>query len=250
MHELRTRFIQAYNAIRHLRLESVPGIISIETSTACNRRCVYCPQGHTPIKQQIITDELWYTCLYRLAEAHWKSFVYVTHYNEFTLVPNCERYIRELAAIGCKPVIYSNGDFPDRLLKCLEAGAQRIIITAHPPTKPNWKEDLEPVLRKGGYKVKLQTLKVLHSHAGRLPDSAFIRPKYVQKACIVPVDGVTIGVNGNIALCRLDYGTKHNYGNIRTTSIMDIWRSMKPLREKLRKGEPVTDLCKSCMEIN
>lgn len=249
MHEFKTRAIQAYNSLRHLRLQSLPEIISIETSTACNRRCIYCPQGHAPIKQQVMTPELWYTCLYRLAELRWKSLVYLTHYNEFTLLPDCSRYVKELASLGCKPVIYSNGDRPERLLECLNAGAQRLYITKHPPTNENWLPNLQPVIKLGGHRVKMQELKVLHSHAGRLPDDAFIRPKYTQKSCVVPVNGVVVGVNGNIALCRLDYGTKHNFGDIRKDSLLEIWKRMAPLRSRLRKGEPVTDLCRNCMEL-
>jgi sulfatase maturation enzyme AslB (radical SAM superfamily) len=236
-----------FNIVRHPGRFGLPTGIGLETSTACNRRCPYCPQSVEPMKQQIVSKELWETFLFRLREFKWRGVVSVTSYNEFSLIPNSDQYIRDISELGCLPLLFSNGDRPQVVESWVKAGARRILITEHPPFKQEWVDAILPIVKRYPRVMRLRRLdnSVLHSHAGRVPYG--IKP-YTrcdsQKAIVV-------GVKGNVGLCCLDYGVKYNFGSIVEKSFQQIWFEPEyvKLRQDISDGNPRTDLCKGCFGL-
>lgn len=240
---LHTRLLQVYNMLKSKRLGTMPSVIKIETSTACNRRCWYCPQSVKPMKQQVISAAVWDQFKFRLTEYNYRGLVGLTYYNEFSLIPDCERYVAEISALNCKPLIFSNGDKPDKLLDCLRAGAHHIIITEHPPHKPGWLEDLQPLRQEGGKRVSIQRLTKFMDHAGQVVVNT-PKPTY----CVSPIAEITIGIEGQYALCPLDYGAKYGRkATIFSESFDTHWKADRKARQLLRRGIPTTALCKNCI---
>jgi radical SAM protein with 4Fe4S-binding SPASM domain len=52
----------------------------------------------------------------------------------------------------------------------------------------------------------------------------------------------------NAILCCHDYQGEHVYGNLRDSSIAEIWngQSFRRMRSQLRAGKPTFDICKDC----
>ncbi len=243
-----TAGIRAYNFARHGLRFGLPTIIGIEIATACNRRCHYCPVSIDPMKQEIISEEMWALFKSRLREYRWRGILGMARYNELSLVPKSERYVRELVELGCLPLIPSNGDKPDVVRKWCEAGAKRIEITQHPPDKDGWLDAIAEVQKEHPKIIRIRRIEpdVLHNQAGMVP--AQTNPR--THACL-SVLGLTVDVYGDALLCCLDYYRKHQYGNIKDKSLEQIWTDLNYVKVRKLIGErkPGAALCKGCSEL-
>ena len=245
---LRDKLCDLKTFIKHRRF-GLPGMIGIETATACNRRCSYCPQSAEPMKQDIISDEVWNKVVSRIEEYGWIGPVALTRYNELSLVPNSARFVADVKKIGALPYVFTNGDRPEVILEWLEAGAHRIVVTEHEvtkvsPKKPQWLPCIMAIKRRYPFRVQLQRLKPenMHTHIGLVK----VEGHQVQQ-CFS--DGLTIDYKGNVMLCCLDYRRTHEFGNIMDKSIDEIWTepTFKMLREEPRRGNPILEICKKCL---
>ncbi len=230
-----------FNVIVHGRID-LPSAIGLETSTACNRRCHYCPQSVAPHKQKIVDADIWHLFLRRLEEFRWRGAVALTKYNEFSLVPNSWNYVAALRDRGCRPVLFSNGDRPEVIERWVEAGAFRVRVTEHPPFRPEWAERIEEVRRRHPRVVKVARLQWLHNQAGRIETGE--RMDYCYNA-----HGISVNHDGTVSMCCLDYENEHLVGDIRRQSFAEIWRSPRhrAVREKVVRGVPATPLCSTCL---
>ena len=235
-------------SVRNRRLLA-PTAIGIAISTACNRRCWYCPQSVDPFKQRIIDPEVWRRFLERLAEYRWCGYVGLSFYNEPTLVPEIDRYVRELksAGPGIQPILFSNGDRPEILAQCLDAGAHKVIVTRHPPSSADWNSKVKSLQDRYGKRVRVGeiTVELRHDHAGRMrgiSDRTF-------RWCPGPVMGMSLDVDGNVVTCCWDYKSEHKMGNIMQQSLADIWnnRNYMYVRLSVLTGIPYLNLCKRCL---
>jgi radical SAM protein with 4Fe4S-binding SPASM domain len=117
-------------------------IINIETSSACNRFCSYCPDALYDRKTQILMEPvLWQRFLKNIEAIRYDQQVSLNLYNEPMLDPTiCEKIAQlKKAAPNCVAKFSSNGDYlnPDTLQQLALAGLDQIYITLHaPPGKP------------------------------------------------------------------------------------------------------------------
>ena len=228
----------------------MPKGIGLEISTACNRRCHYCPQSITPMKQKIVSNEVWEMFLKRLEEIKWRGMVTFHSYNEPTIVPNFPDYVKELKSRlpHCFPLLFTNGDKPDAINEAMKSGVFLAIITEHPPFKESWPGPIDDLKKKWGWRIRVQRILNPHNQAGRMAE---IKCEPMTK-CVDNVEGMGIDVDGNMGLCCVDY--EHNYnkmfGNILEKSIKEIWFSKAAVetRRKLAAGIPVTKLCHGCFQ--
>jgi radical SAM protein with 4Fe4S-binding SPASM domain len=230
-----------FNVLVHRRID-LPSAIGLEVSTACNRRCHYCPQSVSPHKQSVVSPEVWELFVHRLAEYRWRGAVALTKYNELSLVPKSWNYVAHVANLGCRPVLFSNGDKPDVVERWVEAGAFRVRVTQHPPEKPGWHEAIEAVRRRHPRVVKVAKLQWLHNQAGRVDTGE--RMDSCRNA-----HGISVNVDGTVSMCCLDYESEHIVGDIRRQSFKEIWDSQehKRVRKLVVRGIPATELCKTCL---
>jgi GTP 3',8-cyclase len=232
-----------FNIIKHRRMDC-PHAFGLEISTACNRRCHYCPQSVRSIKQQVVSDEVWRTFIFRLAEFRWKGMVTLHLYNEPALVPRSVNMVKELASMGCLPYLFTNGDKPDMIQKWLDAGAWRVKITEHPPFKDSWFPPIAALLEKYPDRVFVQRLQPwqLTNQAGKV--DVQMEPF---KTCRAPW-GVSVAIDGSIGLCCLDIDHVGQFGSIMTQSLDKIWKSkrFKEARRKTARGESAAPLCDAC----
>ena len=233
--------LDVFNFLVHGSFD-MPGSIGIETSTACNRRCVYCPQSVSPKKQKFIDKDIWNIFIDRILEYKWKGATSIIKYNEPGLIKNSDSYIFQLHSIGCRPIIFTNGDFPDMVLRWCKAGAFRIRITEHPPFKEGWHEKLIPIQEEYPSVVKIAKLSFIHNQAGEVQGEKFER-------CF-NAHGLSINIDGSVSMCCVDYHSTHIVGNITKQSFSEIWndKDFRGIRNKVIKGIPATEMCKSCLK--
>lgn len=243
-HKLHQIKVNTFNIIVHQRI-NLPSSVGIEISAACNRRCYYCPQSIEPMKQQIIEPKVFSQFIDRVREYRWRGMVGLTKYNELALVPNSEEYVRRVAEAGARPVIFTNGDFPDTIVKWIDAGAFRVHVTQHPPEKDNWAEKLEPVRKKYPFRVTVRKLPWIHNQAGKLMT---VGDRF--DVCY-QANGLSINIDGTVSMCCLDYSRAYLVGDIMKQSFDEVWNGdrFKAIRERVTKGIPATRLCGGCLTI-
>jgi radical SAM protein with 4Fe4S-binding SPASM domain len=115
------------------------GIITVETSSYCNRSCAYCPDAlpeYGRKKKNFISDAAWRRLLTNLTEIDYRSTFILTLFNEPLADESIAEKIRQVrAAAGyCFLMLHTNGDFLDRarLEELEEAGIDALFISLHP----------------------------------------------------------------------------------------------------------------------
>jgi radical SAM protein with 4Fe4S-binding SPASM domain len=113
-------------------------IVNLETSTACNRKCDYCPLSiHERKEQVLIDDKLFSKIIAALASINYYSTISLNLYNEPLLDPEIYSRIKEVREKCPNSFIKfnSNGDYLTRevLDKLVEVGLNAIFITLHIP---------------------------------------------------------------------------------------------------------------------
>lgn len=239
----------AYKLAQTLR--NRPAFIGIEVSRGCNRGCYYCPQSVTPSERRVMSGKVWEQVINRLTEYRWRHGVHLNLYNELGLVKDSDAFVRDLRAVGCKPFIFSNGDYLAQMESWLDAGAYHILVTEHPPFNENWAERMAQFKARHGNRVTVRRIPKLNSQAGRVPALADIPPI---TRCVEPVDGIVVGIDGHYGLCCLDWevieGRKMQMASVFTVPFEEHWkRTKKPLVKIVAGGTPVSDLCMKCFGL-
>ncbi len=233
----------ALNLWRNRRV-GLPDTILIEISTACNRRCSYCPQAHFKIKQSIIPEEMWQLFLARLREINWRGVVTLGSLNEVSIVPDSVRYVREIADLGAIPFCYSNGDRPDVLEEWLNNGMKRVNVTEHMPSTERWRRRIHALSRKYPFRVKVVRIRQPHNFGGQIPVGTPLELKH----CYL-TGSLNINMHGFMNLCCVDYTWSKTFGNIKESSLLELWRGAEfnEAKSLVARGMAAMQLCQGCL---
>lgn len=123
--------------------------IEIEISSACNRRCDYCPQSFLAREQQLLPLDAFEKIIGELAALNYRGSIAFHLYNEPLLVPDhlfaCLAVVRQRLP-QCSCVLFTNGDLmtPELLDRLAESGIVNICMTCH--TAPGQSFDPEKML--------------------------------------------------------------------------------------------------------
>lgn len=114
------------------------GIINIETSSACNRSCNYCPNSIYDRKKQVLmNDDVWMKILSNIRDINFDAQISLNLYNEPLLDPKIIDRIKQVKddAPTCYVKFNSNGDFINISLlgRLSDAGLNAIYFTLHTP---------------------------------------------------------------------------------------------------------------------
>ena len=112
--------------------------VEAETSRYCNRKCSWCPNGHTGERevQQLMSWPLLGKVAAELGEAGFAGFLALHNYNEPLANPRLDQELELLHGTvpDARLAIYTNGDLlkRDRLLSLLAAGVKYVRVTRYP----------------------------------------------------------------------------------------------------------------------
>ncbi|MGZ3688922.1 MAG: radical SAM/SPASM domain-containing protein [Bdellovibrionota bacterium] len=236
--------------------------VEIETMTACNRRCSYCPNSKFDrglIKNNRLMDvSVFQNVIDQLSEIGFGGRISPHFYNE----PLMDERIFELMAYTrsklprAEITIFSNGDYLDvetyeKLGKSgvtalnisqhgdrMPAGVKAVLEIANSPRRAS--EGLPTVL----YKVPKDEV-ALNSRGGLVEGSS---KAPTLEYCGAPTHTLTIDFEGNVVLCCNDYLSTVKWGNIKDEKIVAIWqkKEFQKLRRKLRQGSFELEICRIC----
>lgn len=243
-------------------LRAFPPVVRIETTNACNGRCVICPHRtmQRPIRRM---DEAHFRDLVDQCAAGGCREVHLHNFGEPLLDPALPQRIRYAKSKGVEKVkIFSNGSLLDRdwAERLLDAGLDEVKISIDGADREEF-EQIRPPLRYDAVIANVRGLVALRNRRGAglqvhvacctttdrqmtrqmlegvVDGFAFSRfhnwadievlggQPGVRKPCSRLWRTMTILAGGEVALCCLDYEGRHVLGRTdQGESLVDIWR--------------------------
>ncbi len=120
-------------------------IVNIETSTYCNRSCLYCPIANHPRQNVYMPDHIFKKVLADLQSIQYSSTISLSLYNE--PLADSSFYSRVEQTRTCCPGSFvkfnSNGDYLTKpaLDRLVDIGVNAIFITLHPPAGAEYADE-------------------------------------------------------------------------------------------------------------
>lgn len=233
-----------------------PVKIEIETTTICNRKCLYCPNSKYNRGKHFIDSKLFKKIIQQLASLKYCHTVSFHFYGEPLLdkrLPKLVRYTREKLPSAFL-LINTNGDFLSRSLfnKLVSAGVSHFIITQY---DYKMAKNIKLLLNSLDHKTlsekityrKFSNEVELFNRGGliNLPKKTIIKNCTLANSKTM---GMVIDYQGNIILCCSDYFSSVKFGNLNDESLLEIWnkKDFKTIRKELHHGKFNLEICKKC----
>ena len=231
--------------------------VFIETLTACNLRCSYCP--NSVFERGLIKNNqemdivLFHKIIDELAELNWVGEIQPHSYGE----PLLDKRIVELCSYIKKKLpsskinIFSNGELlnVDLYKKLVQAGVNIFSVTQHLEKQSMGTLDvIEYRKRNGSENVHFNYNKInnINTRAGLIE----VKAGKLRMECNWPDHHVGISYDGQIMICCNDYLNEVKVGNINNERLIDIWH--KPEYIKIRKdisaGDRTLNICENCSD--
>lgn len=270
-----------------LALGRFPAVVRIETTNACNAKCVICPHRQITRPIRRMDDDLFRKIIDECAESGCKE-VHLHNFGEPLLDRQLEERVRRAKSGGLGKVkIFSNGSLlnEQRARGLVEAGLDEIKISFDGATREEFERIRVPLKfdevvenikglvavrneMRSGLKVKVaccstsdkqSTMKSLekvvdgfsfgkiHNWTG---ENGTRQGRGIRKPCSRLWRTFTILVDGEVALCCLDYDGRFLLGRIDgETSIREVWgsaayREVRGRHKEAKQAE--ISLCTNC----
>ncbi len=231
--------------------------ISVETVTACNLRCTYCPNSRSDRGSiqnlKWMDSALFIKLIDDLAELHFAGALLPHFYGEPLLddrLPDLLTYARRrLPAVLI--TLFTNGTLltPQRYTDLVKAGVNSFVITEHRPIP--LKEEIVARHRQvgnRGVQLKFLPKKINEPIFNRCGIIELERVTDEKRTCEDPSCFIPIDWQGNVLLCCNDYFSEFQLGNIRNEKIQAIWNKPynKKIRDTLKTDTSKSALCRRC----
>ena len=233
--------------------------IEIETLTACNRRCTYCPnfrfERGLVKNKKYMEESLFKKIIDELSDIGFRGRVSPHFYGE----PLMDERLCDLLAYvhdkipAAEIAIFTNGDFltPEYYKRLVDAGVRCFVITEHGEQMPRAVRATFAYRKEhGGQGVEFTYRKYtadtpLDNRGGLVEHDLYIR----RDSCYNPSREVIVDHAGNVVLCCNDYFSSVSFGNLRNQRLLDVWFSedMKRIRQETKEGVFNLDICKTCV---
>lgn len=239
--------------------------VFMETVSYCNNDCAFCPASAKAGAKKpgnLMPESLYIKILNELASISFTGSIAFHCNNEPLLDTRLSSWIRMARGLLKSNFfyLYTNGIFINMNLAngLFESGLNRIIINNY-----NDKHKLNPSIRKLldnstalrgeviiNYRAKTD---YFGNRAGQSPNAGVFLKKPLKIQCLRPSTEIVVGYDGTVTLCCADGLWKVVMGNVKNSSLEDIWFSdfFKRIREALAKGDRAcTKICRLCDALN
>lgn len=253
---LESRISSAYNR-RYRNFDprkQLFGRISIETIAKCNKSCYFCPNSKIERLEGQMSTNILNLIFDDLKRLRYGGIICLFRNGEPFLDDGIVDIIR-MARTSCPDAhlqIQSNGTILTREVAqdALTAGLDKLIVNDYGDGVSNtireWKMPIEvrTFTRDPDY-VK----KFYHSWAGHIDKEPRLNYQLpLSRDCVSVYTHLTVGIDGSILPCCMDWKYELRMGNIEDDSLSDIWAGdrYESLRDKLRHGDREGLLCEKC----
>lgn len=244
--------------------------VEIETTSACNLSCKYCPnftaeQSGLLRQKKLMTESLYKRIVDDLSSIRFRGRFSPHFYGEPLLdkrLPHFVSYAKQKLP-GAMIQIFTNGELlnVEILKKLIEAGMDAIKICQHTNT-PNSNRDAALAFVKRElpdyFRNSVEYVDIINANdfyftnrGGLVNVNELPTPKEKLVSCKL-AQGLTIDVEGNVVLCCNDYYSKHKFGNLAEMKIKELWhqKNYRKVRALTKAGFWPTEMCKICVELN
>lgn len=239
--------------------------VFIETVAYCNNDCVFCPasaKAGAKNPENLMPESLYLKILNELASISFTGSIAFHCNNEPLLDARLSSWIRIARGLLKRNFfyLYTNGKLinADLANGLFASGLNRIIINNY-----NDQHELNSPLRKllddsavlrgeviVNYRAKTD---YFGNRAGQSPNAGFFLKKPLKIQCLRPSTEIVVGYDGTVPLCCADGLWKVVMGNVKGSTLKDIWFSgfFKSVRQALAKGyRSCAEICKVCDALN
>lgn len=156
------RYVFFGEKIKKSQFKKMVQQVMIEISSACNRKCIYCPHSLALRKSNKMDNILFEKILYELKSISYKNNICLNIYNEpLFFYDDLIGKISKIRTILPKVTIFfsTNGDLltHERLDELEKIGLDKIIITQHPKNAFEWKtKQVKQDIQNIAEKLKIQ----------------------------------------------------------------------------------------------
>ncbi|MBI3581124.1 MAG: radical SAM/SPASM domain-containing protein [Nitrospinae bacterium] len=232
--------------------------VEIETTSYCNRKCVYCPNFTVGRPEEMMKDEVFEKIVSSLAKMKFRGRLSPHFYGEPLCDPRLPRLMKHAAdnLPDCEIIIYTNGDFltVEKFLELRKAGVKRFRVSMH--SKRPGKElaetlehvsnnaDLKDAISVVNYYEAFQAMDSTHlNNRGGLVKIARRKAEVCAYA-----NQLTINYLGDAVLCCNDYNATVTFGNVMEREIGDIWRDRAYVKARAMVANGIFpyDICRTC----
>lgn len=233
-------------------------VVELETTTACNRRCSYCPNSAFDRgllrNEARMSDEVYDTLLGQLADVDFTGRLSPHFYGEPLLDERLEGWISRCRSRIplAKIVVFTNGDYLDvpRYLSLVQAGVDGLLVTQHSQAELVGVTAVQAYRRQRGSDGVRFDFRAFDDDTELSNRGGLVQHQVLERKtdCKIPAENITIDHRGNVVLCCNDYHSAHSFGNIATEHLLDIWNKpeLRQLRRRLKRGQFDLEICKRC----
>lgn len=239
--------------------------VFIETISYCNNDCAFCPAStKAGVKNSghLMAEDLYIKILNELADISFLGSIAFHCNNEPLLDSRLASWIKRARSLLKTNFfyLYTNGILINTELanKLFKAGLNRIIVNNYSD-----KHELIPSVKKlvdNSYILRGEVIinyrfknDYLGNRAGEAPNAKGFLKAPLKIMCLRPLTEIVIGYNGSVPLCCSDGLWKTVTGNVKVSTLKDIWFSdfLKSIKKSLAESNRnCAEICKVCDVLN
>lgn len=236
--------------------------IEFETTSYCNRKCVYCPNSkYDRVGSEdgkYMKEEVFNKLLNDLSDIGFQGLIAPHLYGEPLTDPRLVNWvskIRKTLPVSTIKIV-TNGDFlnEQKYTELIHAGLDCFYVSKHSHDLPQGIIDLLNILSK---KERLKRIKILdyyedyrnkqemlNTRAG----DVHLKKKLKHPVCCEYALYPVINTFGDVILCCNDFHSQYVSGNIMKRHLLEIWQDPIniALRKRIYKGSFDLPICQNC----
>lgn len=241
----RVRFLSMLSSVAH-RMRSVPErlrVVQIETLSACNYACTFCPNGKITSPQGRMRTRLFLRLIDQLSAFDGSIHLYLR--NEPLLDQRILTFARIAAArTRARVVIQTNGSRLTRQLAVDLSSVCTLIVNDYTDN-----QEIAQRVRSFGPLRRVMVVprspnERLSNRAGNLPALPVVK---LDQFCVRPFEQMYVAFDGRVVLCCQDWRLEHVMGDANKDTLTSIWESesYRRVREQLLRHDR-QGLCARC----
>lgn len=233
--------------------------VNIETINTCTRKCPYCKFGlDRKWEKKFMPVDVFEKILCDLKSVAYSGLIGPFVNNEPLMDSRMVLFVGMISSLlpSAQSYLYSNGDLAELgLLRSLfDAGLRKMIISVHSPERIS---DFEEFLRRfGSDRISLfhvydfDRKNSFHNRGGSIGTDTVNQRRFQGQGCVLPFRQAVINPEGTVYLCCCDFYYDVTFGNVKSSSLADIFSNdgrLNEIRDHLmQKGRKGLSLCQEC----